>query len=240
MFYPGGDQQLLCDELLADTALRYVVNTQLLLTHFRETGTAGPAARGVAFEPAFPAAIYHPVEHAGRRHLFFYARPNHPRNLFLRGLSALERAFADGVFPEDAWDVHFFGVDVPRVDFGGRAIHYHDTVPWEDYAALVRRADLALSLMYTPHPSYPPLDLAACGAVVVTNRFGPKGRAPLYCDNILYADLAVDALVAALRTGAARAADLPVRRAAWQAASLSRSWAESFAPVVAALDDVAR
>ena len=32
--------------------------------------------------------------------------------------------------------------------------------------------DLGLSLMASPHSSYPPLDLAAAGAVVVTNTFG--------------------------------------------------------------------
>ncbi|MEG8026188.1 hypothetical protein QP162_20780 [Sphingomonas aurantiaca] len=82
MFYPGGDQQLLCAEVLDDTRLRYVVNTQLLLTHFCESATAGPTAHGIAFEPAFPASIYYPIAHGGRRNLFFYARPNHPGTCF--------------------------------------------------------------------------------------------------------------------------------------------------------------
>lgn len=240
MFYPGGDQQLLCAEVLADTRVRYVVNTELLLTHFRENDTPGPATNGVAFEPAFPASIYHPVAHGSRLNLFFYARPHHPRNLFLRGIATLERAFAEGLFPIDQWNVHFFGIDVPRLEMEGRPIHYHDTVPWEDYARLVRTADLGLSLMYTPHPSYPPLDLAASGAVVVTNRFGPKGHEQHYCDNILYASLSVDGLLDALRTGAVRAKDVQTRRAAFDRATLGRDWATSFAPVVAALADVAR
>lgn len=239
MFYPGGDEQLLCDEVLADTQVRYVVNTELLLTHFRESGTPGPATNGIAFEPAFPAAIYHPIAHDGRLNLFFYARPNHPRNLFLRGIATLERAFAEGIFPADRWDVHFFGVDVPRVDLGGRLIHYHDTVPWSDYARLVRTADLGLSLMYTPHPSYPPLDLAASGAIVVTNRFGPKGRETHYCDNILYAPTSVDDLVDALRIGALRAQNMVMRNAAHERATLKRDWHASFAPVIAALADTA-
>lgn len=240
MFYPGGDQQLLCAEVLDDTRLRYVVNTQLLLTHFRESATAGPTAHGIAFEPAFPASIYYPIAHGGRRNLFFYARPNHPRNLFLRGIATLERAFAEGLFPVEDWDVHFFGIDVPRIDIAGRPIQYHDTVPWADYAQLVRTADLGLSLMYTPHPSYPPLDLAASGAVVVTNRFGPKGRTNDYCDNILYAPLSIDGLLDALRAGVERVGDTETRRAAFDRATLGRDWATSFAPVLAALADVAR
>jgi hypothetical protein len=37
-----------------------------------------------------------------------------------------------------------------------------------------RRAHLGVSLMTSPHPSYPPLEMAASGMVVVTNRWGPK------------------------------------------------------------------
>lgn len=236
MFYAGGDQHLLCDEVLADTGIRYVVNTALLLDHFHQTGTAGPTARGIAFEPAFPASIYHPAPHDGRRNLFFYARPNHARNLFLRGIATLERAFAEGLFPPDQWNVHFFGVDVPRIDFGGRPIRYYDTVPWAAYAELVRQADLGLSLMYTPHPSYPPLDLAACGAVVVTNCFGPKGTEQHYSDNILYTPPTIDGLVAALRAGAIRATDMTTRDAAFRDARIFRNWRDSFVPVLAALE----
>jgi hypothetical protein len=29
-------------------------------------------------------------------------------------------------------------------------------------------------MMTSPHPSYPPLEMAACGMTVVTNRWGPK------------------------------------------------------------------
>ena len=47
-------------------------------------------------------------------------------------------------------------------------------LPWSKYAELVSTMDLGLCLMDTPHPSYPPLDLAAAGAVVVTNTHGSK------------------------------------------------------------------
>ncbi len=239
MFYVGGDQQLLCDEALHDTAIRYVVNSQLLMAHFQANDTLGPARHGVAFEPAFPASIYHPEPHDGRRNLVFYARPDHPRNLFLRGITVLDKAFAEGLFPVDEWDVHFFGVNIQHVAFPGRPIHYHNGLPWADYASLVRKADLGFSLMYTPHPSYPPLDLAASGAVVVTNAFGPKGQAPHYSDNILYLPLDPESLLDGLRQGIARVADDAGRRSAYATARLNRDWATSFAPVLASLADFA-
>ena len=49
--------------------------------------------------------------------------------------------------------------------------------PWlsfDGYADQMRSADILLSLMLSPHPSYPPLEMAACGGLVVTNSFGEK------------------------------------------------------------------
>lgn len=237
MFYVGGDQQLLCNEVLNDTKIRYVVNSHLLMSHFHASSTAGPMLSGVAFEPAFPNEIYYPDAHDGRRNLLFYARPDHPRNLFLRGISVLDKAFAAGLFPEEEWNVHFFGINIQRVAFADRAVQYHNGLSWADYASLVRKADLGFSLMYTPHPSYPPLDLAASGAVVVTNVFGPKGRGSHYSENILYRPLDVDALLNGLREGIDRVADDTGRRAAYAATRLNRDWQTSFLPVLAFLSD---
>ena len=42
------------------------------------------------------------------------------------------------------------------------------------YGSLLRESAVGLSLMVSPHPSYPPLDMAHLGLRVVTNGFGPK------------------------------------------------------------------
>lgn len=232
MFYVGGDQHLLCHETLSHNDIRYVVNSQLLMQHFEETKTIGPANNGISFEPAFPDSIYYPNPQGGRKNLVFYARPDHPRNLFLRGVTALNKAFAEGLFAEEEWNIHFFGINIQQVSFPTRVIQYHDGLSWADYAALIRRADLGFSLMYTPHPSYPPLDLAASGAVVVTNAFGPKGTSAHYSENILYAPLDIQALVDGLRRGIARVDDDATRRASHAKVSLNRDWQTSFDPVL--------
>ncbi|SOB81100.1 hypothetical protein SAMN06297144_1397 [Sphingomonas guangdongensis] len=231
MFYPGGDQQLLCNELLQEKELRYVVNTSLLLQHFRESGAAGPAANGVAFEPAFPDHIYRPEPGTGRRKLLFYARPGHPRNLFLRGLQAIAAATEHGLFPSDAWELHFAGVDIPPVDLPGREIAYHDSLPWQDYAALVRGTDLALSLMYTPHPSYPPLDIAASGGVVVTNSFGVKSDLSGRSANIIIVPTTLDGILDGLMRGSVLAIDDAARAQNRSSDTIVRSWDQSFGPV---------
>jgi WsaF, C-terminal domain len=42
------------------------------------------------------------------------------------------------------------------------------------YGDLLKRSAVGLSLMISPHPSYPPLEMAHLGMLVLTNRFGRK------------------------------------------------------------------
>jgi beta-1,2-rhamnosyltransferase WsaF-like protein len=54
--------------------------------------------------------------------------------------------------------------------------------PWLDYAgyaAFLGDTDLLVSLMLSPHTSYPPLEMAASGGHVVTNTFGGKSAEAL-------------------------------------------------------------
>ena len=103
---------------------------------------------------------------------------------------------------------------------------------WPEYAALVRQADLGLGLMYTPHPSYPPLDLAASGAVAVTNRYGRKRSLAQYSANILCVGGALELLIEGIAQGVRLAGDLPTRRRNYVQNGLARDWAASFAPAI--------
>jgi hypothetical protein len=235
MFYPAGDEQLRCREVMDDTRIRFIINTAALRDHLIGDGVRGVAANSVAFEPAFPEGIYHRERQPGRekRRFFFYARPNNDRNLFIRGVEAVTAAIEQGVLPAEDWSYHFVGKDVPRILLpGGIQPEIAQNLPWASYAALIRSIDVGLSLMFTPHPSYPPLDLAASGAVVVTNRFGPKVSLDHYCRNILCAEPSVEALVAALGKAAILARDEAQREANYKAARIGRDWDAAFAPVL--------
>ena len=69
----------------------------------------------------------------------------------------------------------------------------------------IRDSDLLLSLMLSPHPSYPPLEMAASGGVAVTTTFGPKSadRLAAISANLI----GVEATIDGIATGLARAAD---------------------------------
>ena len=231
MFYPFGDMRLRCEEVMARPDLRVVINTEILRDHLTGPGgVPGLEERSLSFEPAFPAASAKPDPWRpdGRKTLFFYARPHHLRNLYLRGLEALDRAVAEGVFDAASWNFVFAGADLPAMTIGDIVPTMIAKVPWTDYAALTARVDLGLCLMDTPHPSYPPIDLAASGAVVVTNRHGNKTSLDRWSRNIIASDSAVDALVDALRQGAALAGDENARRANYESQEIPRDWNGQF------------
>ena len=233
MFYPFGDDHLRCSETLADPGVLYLVNSNLLLAHLREQNLA-PGA--VAFEPAFPDQVYRrggARQAGGKRGFFFYARPWNARNLYWRGLEALCAAIEEGVLDPAEWDFHFAGhgaapLALPR---GAKAL-FPGPMPWPRYAAFIAGMEAGLSPMYTPHPSYPPLDLAAIGAAVVTNRFGLKRELDSYSANIICTDPDVPSLLAGLRRAAALADDPAARAANAARDGLQRDWATAMAPAV--------
>lgn len=227
MFYPLGDDHLRCSELLNNQSLRFVVNTRLLHSHLLDSGAEGVRHNSRWFEPAFDTSTFflEPRPDGERFRLVYYARPNNLRNLFYRGLEVLERAVNQGVLDLTQWDIVLLGKDLPDITFGdGYRPLCYSGLSWEAYAALLRKSDLGLCLMYTPHPSYPPLDIAACGGVVVTNRFGAKADLAQYSQNIIAADTDVDSLLEALRQGIDLATDSARRQANLAGGGLARSW----------------
>jgi hypothetical protein len=240
MFYPYSDEHLLCSEILARNDIRYVVNSALLFEHFMNTGLSELCMNAVTFEPAFPLSNYHFEERApkARFEFMFYARPNNARNLYYRGLEAIDTAIRDGIFDPERWNFRFVGNNLSPITLShGITPSLHQKMEWADYAQLVRKVDLGLSLMYTPHPSYPPLDIAASGGVAVTNSFLNKTDLSRYSENIFVSDLNVTALTQALRRGVERASDRETRRLVYDEQLLQRDWRTAFAEVIAHLSN---
>ena len=239
MFYPHGDQRLRCAELLNEPELRMVVNSRMLFDHLAATGVTDLARRASWFEPAFPSAEHDIKDHAGGRlNFFFYARPNHARNLYVRGIEAIGLAIEEGHLDPQCWTVHFIGGGGPVALPRGVQPVVIPAMPRSEYVALTRRMDAGLCLMYTPHPSYPPLDLAMAGSVVVTNRYGGKASMAGYSDNILCVEPDTASLAQAIGSAIALASDRPRRRANYQASRINRDWSPALDPVLERLADL--
>ncbi|THD42627.1 MAG: hypothetical protein E7774_14830 [Bradyrhizobium sp.] len=239
MFYPYGDERLECELAMAAPLRRVVVNTMLLRDHLTTGAGAidGLTERAIAFEPAFIGGARKPDGGERKRRLLFYARPHNLRNLFATGVAALSEAILQGLLDSEAWEVHFVGGDAPEIEFrGGVKVIRHDMMGWREYKTFLTSIDAGFVLMYTPHPSYPPLDLAAMGVPVLTNQCGLKTDLARYSANILSAPLAPQTLVEGLGRLIALAEDRDRLEKNLAEDHICRDWAQALDPVVADLD----
>lgn len=235
MFYPFGDDRLKCEAILRNSDIQFVINTQLLFDHFVSEGFINIAQHGYWFEPSFPTQVFHPrpIQNKSKYKFFFYARPNNLRNLFYLGLEVIDAAIAQQILDPAEWEIILVGKDIPDIVFeGDLAPTKHENMSWSEYADLVGSIDLGLSLMYTPHPSYPPLDLVASGAVVVTNRFSNKQSLDQYSANLICVNADREALLCAMREGVALAKDKGRREQNLQNNGLGTDWRLSFADII--------
>jgi hypothetical protein len=238
MFYPFGDKRLQCTETLSEPELRMLVNTQQLFDHLADGPEPLPRLRerGHWFTPAFPSfrrpKAAKPAA-TGVQNFFFYARPSNDRNLFWRGLEVINAAMREGVLAPDQWNFHFVGRELPDMELpGGVRPKVWSKLPWAKYAELVSTMDLGLCLMDTPHPSYPPLDLAAAGAVAVTNTHGSKQSFERWSRNIIAAPPSVSALSDALREGVKLSRDSEQRFANCGSDHIPRDWEPQLEAVI--------
>lgn len=234
MFYPYGDERLLCSETLGEPNLKVVVNTSRLLAHLR---LDYPDLHATSFEPAFPGGeAAEDCERSGKRKFFFYSRPENARNLFWRGVTAIAEAIERNVLDPAEWDIYFVGRSTPPLSLprGVRPIVL-EGLSWAEYQALVTKMDAALSLMDTPHPSYPPLDMAAAGVAVLTNRHPGKDDLDKLSANILMADLRLDSLARGLEELVQLGRDDAARLRNRNEDKIGRDWNANLAQVVTEL-----
>ncbi len=107
----------------------------------------------------------------GRMTVAFYGRPSKPRNAFHLGIAALRTA--NRILGANAApDIDFVSVGESHgtIDLGaGSQLKSLGRLSWTNYYDFLGDVDVMLSLQSTAHPSHPPLDAVAVGAVAVTN-----------------------------------------------------------------------
>lgn len=214
MFYPLNDQYLMAHETMANERIKFVVNSQYLYQHLISDGFSNLKTNGTFFEPSFNKRYYYcdGPQRKEQHQFFFYARPFHARNAYNHGLKIISKAIEHGIFSPDEWVFNFVGKHVPNMSLGDIELRIHDDITWEEYAKLIRTIDLGLCLMITPHTSYPPLDIAASGGVVVTNEWGSKTKiSEKYSANIISGSLDETSMLAALTQGVALAKSYKTR-----------------------------
>ena len=166
LFYPAGSTSAQA-ELTYRFGFEAICNTEPLKVLYRDRYHG----EAVAFTPQVDRKVFYPgptEQRWPRARVFFYARPNNPRNAFELSAAALKRL------------KHRLGSSVEILcagaDFNPKAYGLDGVVeplgwlPYEQTGELYRTCHVGLSSMLTPHPSYLPFELMACGALVVALR----------------------------------------------------------------------
>lgn len=151
------------------------------------------------------------------RRLLFYARPeaHATRNMFEIGYQALATAISSGAFDGGQWEFHGVGSEHGDISLpNGKVLKMLGKFDLEEYRRRLLDYDLGLSLMYTPHPSLLPLEMAAAGIVVVTNECLNKtaGKLQFLSENITAGRPTIDGVVDAIRAAIPRVDDFELRR----------------------------
>jgi glycosyltransferase involved in cell wall biosynthesis len=226
-----------------DFAHNALFSSELLRAYFRiqsigvyAGSTVEGDRRSVSFENAItPVAGPTPAELAARssRRLLVYARPepHAARNMFELAILALRGALDLGAFA-DGWELNGIGgIGASRtIDLGGGALL--KLLPRSEqnaYSSVLPAHDVGLALMYTPHPSLVPIEMASAGLVTVTNSYENKTARELdrISSNLLAAAPTIESISRTL-VAADESVDNFAARSAGSNVAWSRSWEHSF------------
>lgn len=123
-----------------------------------------------SFQPAVDPKVFYPEPN--RRStpvkIFFYGRPENPRNGFMLGIEALKKSKEQF---KDLIEIVSAGGKWNPSDFAAKGVIENlGLLPSiQHVAALYRSCHIGLVFMFTKHPSYQPIEMMASGVTVVTN-----------------------------------------------------------------------
>lgn len=195
--YEPGFYPLSGEYLLARSTYEYegpmvaVFNTDLLRQYFHAHNYGFD--REYSFEPQMNKVLRDlrpDVKNANVkkcRQILVYGRPSTPRNAFGLVVEAL-RIWRDNFPQSSAWRVLSVGEHHRDVAFGkGMKVQALGKLSLEAYARALSESSVGLSFMVSPHPSYPPLEMAHYGMWVLTNSYANKNLSSWH-DNIVSLD----------------------------------------------------
>jgi hypothetical protein len=177
-FYPFSAAHLLALEAFnGDTPIWGVFNSTELHDYYVAQGNR--CDRAYVFEPRLNAALRPFIAGVDatekKRILLVYGRPNVPRNAFFlvkRGLEIWAERYGDN---HAGWRFLSAGADHAPLRLGRKvSLQSLGKLTLEDYGTLLRQTAIGISLMSSPHPSYPPLEMAHFGARVISNNYANK------------------------------------------------------------------
>jgi glycosyltransferase involved in cell wall biosynthesis len=166
LFYPGGSTYALAESTYR-FGFRALVNTPGLLAAVNQRhGT-----EGISFIPAVDQSVYYPDNNKKDKdkvRIFFYARPNNPRNAFNLGIEIIKQLLEEHgknieiITAGARWQESVYGLR-------GKITNLGLLKSINEVAELYRNCDIGFVYMLSKHPSYQPFEFMASGMATVTN-----------------------------------------------------------------------
>lgn len=177
-FYPWSTRYLLAESTYkSDVDTLAVFNSFELRQYFEANGYA--FTKAYHFNPYLHDTLRTALARldgtvAKRRQILVYGRPSVDRNAFELVVDTL-RHWIDIQKDYTLWELVSAGEKhAPIYLKEGRYLCSTGKLSINEYAKLLAESYAGLSFMVSPHPSYPPLEMAAFGVAVITNSYGSK------------------------------------------------------------------
>jgi hypothetical protein len=105
--------------------------------------------------------------------IIIYGRPNSDRNAFTLIINAL-KIWSSSYKNASEWKIYSLGDQFETIIIENNKIEAMGKLTLDEYASIMLKAYVGISLMISPHPSYPPLEMSTFGVEVITNSFANK------------------------------------------------------------------
>lgn len=188
-FYPWSTRYLLSDSTYRSEYKHIAIfNSSLLYNFFKNNNYS--FYKEYSFDPVINKGLKNELmknvdkQIVKKKQIIVYGRPSVERNAFSLVVSSLKE-FVDSKKDIEQWSFISAGEYHDKVDLGkGKFLESVGKVSIEEYAKLMLETYAGISLMSSPHPSYPPLEMSQFGIKVITNNYANKDLS-IFNDNII-------------------------------------------------------
>lgn len=163
-----------------------IINSKQLYDFFSDKGYC--FFRMMYFEPVLNERLKIALEKADksekrRKQIIIYGRPSENRNAFEIVRYSLQE-WSRKYSAASEWTVVSLGENFEDIKLPNNTIYVKGKVSLEEYASIMLESYAGLSLMVSPHPSYPPLEMSTFGVRTITNCYENKDLRA-FNDNII-------------------------------------------------------
>lgn len=177
-FYPWSTRYLLADATYKHSYPQIAIfNTGLLQEYFHMNFYH--FYKEFKFEPVLNDKLKLHLDTIGncfhkKKQILIYGRPGTERNAFKLIVAALKK-WVWQQYDVDEWEILSAGEMHDDIYLGNQKyLHSVGKLTIEGYARVLEESYAGISLMASPHPSYPPLEMSVYGVKVITNTFANK------------------------------------------------------------------